>query len=112
MKFIGTTIEMFRGDSETLTIKARDKVTKAQIPLVTGDTVKFTVRRKESEAISFQKSVTAFVDGNALVEILPADTVGKEPGRYVYDVEITFADGDVKTPAKGTYNLKGDVTYA
>ena len=112
MNFIGTTIEMFRGDSETLTVKVRDKVTKAQIPLVTGDTVKFTVRRKENDVITFQKTVTAFTDGNALVEVLPADTVGKEPGRYVYDVEITFADGDVKTPAKGTYNLKGDVTYA
>ena len=112
MNFIGTTIEMFRGDSETLTVTARDKVTKVAIPLVTGDTVKFTVRRKENDVITFQKVVTTFTDGNALVTILPADTVGKEPGRYVYDVEITFAGGDVKTPAKGTYNLKGDVTYA
>lgn len=112
MKFIGTTIEMFRGDSETMTVRARDKVTKAAIPLVTGDTVRFTVRRSKTDPITFQKVVTAFIDGNALVAILPADTTGKDQGRYVYDIEITFANGDVKTGTDGTFVLKGDVTYA
>lgn len=37
MRFIGTTMEMFRGDSETLTVLVRDKATKAPIALVTGD---------------------------------------------------------------------------
>lgn len=111
MRFIGTTMEMFRGDSETLTVLARDKATKAPIALVTGDTVKLTVRRNEDDEISFQEVVTTFVDGKALIPILPTDTSGLARGRYVYDIEVTFASGEVKTPVKGVFKLEGDVTY-
>ena len=111
MIFKSTTMEMFRGDSETLTVLARDKTTKAPIALVTGDTVILTIRRHEDAEISFQKVVTTFVDGKALIRILPTDTSGLTRGRYVYDIEFTFASGEVKTPVKGVFQLEGDVTY-
>ena len=111
MIFNSTTMTMFRGDSETLTVLARDKATKAPTALVAGDTVRMTVRRSEGARISLQKVVTAFVDGKALIQILPADTSGLTPGRYVYDIEVTFASGEVKTSVKGVFWIEGDVTY-
>lgn len=111
MNFIGSTIEMFRGDSETMTFKLRDNVTKILIPLVTGDTVRFTVRRTENDAVTFQKVVIVFVAGEAKIPILPVDTKSKDKGRYVYDTEVTFLNGDVKTVIKGVFVIEGDVTY-
>jgi len=32
------------------------------------------------------------------------------PGAYVYDLEVTFADGTVKTYLRGSYTIDGEVT--
>lgn len=32
------------------------------------------------------------------------------PGSYVYDLEVTFPDGQVKTYLKGSYTIEGEVT--
>lgn len=32
-------------------------------------------------------------------------------GEYVYDIEITYSDGQVKTPIVGTWDIVQDVTY-
>ena len=111
MVFNATTMEMFRGDSENLTVIIRDKLSKEPVALVTGDKVTFTVRQNEDYLITLQKIVTSFVDGKALIPILPTDTSGLTRGRYVYDIEVTFASGEVKTPVKGVLKIEGDVTY-
>lgn len=110
MNIVGTTLEMIRGDSETLTYWNEDELGVA--PLVTGDTVYFTVKIANTEtAKQFQKVITTFVDGKAIVNILPADTKNLEFGRYVYDFQVNFANGDVKTPVIGQFVLLGEVTY-
>jgi len=111
MKFIATTMEMVRGDSETVSVWLEDD--NGHAPFVTGDTVYFTVKQdKFSTEKAFQKTVTTFVDGKAFVDILPADTKNMEFGRYFYDVQITFANGEVKTIVPcSQFVLKCEVTY-
>ena len=59
-----------------------------------------------------QKIVTEFHDGKALVEILPPDTKTLPIGRYVYDIQITFANGTVKTVVgPAIFEITAEVTY-
>ena len=59
-----------------------------------------------------QRIITEFHDGKALAEILPADTKTLPIGRYVYDIQITFADGTVKTVVgPATFEIAAEVTY-
>ncbi len=95
-----TNISMIYGDSKSLIISCSQAG--VAVPLVNGDTVYFTVKVKTSDTNKvLQKVVTTFTDGKALIEILPADKVvfqvDKLPVNYVYDVQINFANGSVKT---------------
>lgn len=105
-------IKMVRGDSETLTYENINAETGEQVALVTGDTVYFTVKTNYQTADkSLQKVVTTFTDGKASISILPTDTKIMPFGQYVYDVQVTFANGQVKTPVVGAFTLLNEVTY-
>lgn len=41
---------------------------------------------------------------------IPASNMRFTAGRYYYDLEFKFADGDIFTPIKGRFNLIQDVT--
>lgn len=105
-------ITMVAGDTRTITVELR--VGDAQQPLVTGDTVYFTVKEKAClDAKVLQKTVTAFtVDGLAVINIDPADTASLETKAYVYDIQITLADGKTYTVVdpKSTFTLLEGVT--
>lgn len=105
------TIEMVRGDSETLNIRIEDET--GLVPLVTGDTVYFTVKRDPRLLEKdFQITVTSFTDGVAIANINPQDTKSMDPGMYAYDVQVTFANGEVKTIVpEATFVLRGEVTF-
>ena len=111
MKITANKIEMSRGGSETLTVPLDDET--GPVALVTGDSVKFTVRRTASDTVkNISKTVTAFTNGLAFITIRPADTATMEFGWYVYDVEVTFVNGDVKTIVVGPFIVSEEVTYA
>ena len=111
MNFIANTMETYRGDSESFPVWLEDEAG-VQQDFVTGDTVRFTVRRTTEDTVKhIAKTVTTFTLGQAMINILPADTASLAPGRYVWDVEVTFANGDVKTVVDGVFKVKGDVTY-
>ncbi len=83
------------------------------VPLVTGDTVYFTVKVSASDtAKAFQKVVASFnTDGSATITIDPSDTKELNIGDYVYDVQITFETGDVKTVIPmSKFRLAAEVT--
>ena len=111
MKVNGTDLAMIRGDSESITLSLKEG--NAVISFVTGDTVYFTVKRSPIvDEIALQKIVTEFHDGKALVDIFPADTKTLPIGRYVYDIQITFANGTVKTVVgPATLEIAAEVTY-
>ena len=112
MKVDGNNITMTRGDSETISIFCKD-ILGTIVPFVTGDTVYFTIKRDiHEEAIILQKIITIFTDGKAIAVILPIDTKALEFMAYIYDVQITKADGTVSTiipPSK--FTIGGEVTY-
>ncbi len=113
MKIQGTNISMIRGDSEAIKVSCRDE-SGADIPLVEGDIVYFTIKRSTStEEKILQKIVTEFTEGVALITILPKDTRELKTGvYYYYDIQLNRANGQVKTiipPSKFTINA--EVTY-
>ena len=106
MKMQGTNISMIRGDDESIT------VTIAPTPFAAGDTVYLTVREDAEEPIVFQKVVTTFTDGAAIIPIDSADTEGKEFGDYVYDIQVTWANGKNKTIVPlSRFTLEEEATY-
>ena len=106
MKLSGTNIKMTRGDDESITVKC-------STPFADGDTITMTVREDAESDIAFQKVVTEF-DGNgwAVIGIRPGDTSGLEFGDYVYDIQLTRADGTVTTLVTiSRFELLEEVTY-
>lgn len=83
------TMYLTRGDTAKFTIMpSRDGEV---YELQDGDTVRFTVKKSTSDD-------TAIISKSGLeIEILPKETAGLTYGEYKYDVEMTFADGEVET---------------
>ena len=97
----GTTITLTRGDTfiTNITLK-RDGSTYTP---VNGDRIRFAMKSPEMNARK-----TAWTDDTVLVEkaipyntmqlkLDPEDTKELDFGQYRYDIEITFANGDVDT---------------
>ena len=107
MKIQGTSISMTRGDSESITVR----ITQGE-GLTAGDRIDFTVRQSAEEPIELQKTVTEFPDGDAVIVLRPEDTTPMEFGSYVYDIQLTRADGTVQTIIKPSkFKLEQEVTY-
>lgn len=115
MTVSGKNISMTRGDTESLIVKQFDKTggTQTPAPFVTGDTVTMTVREDVESPIAFQTSVTAFDEhGWAVIPIAHSDTAGLDFGSYVYDIQLTRADGTVTTLVTiSDFTLTEEVTY-
>ena len=109
----GENIYMTRGDTEVLNISL--ELEDGDEPLLEdGDTLYFTVKTSpETPVKTIQKIVTDFGnEGVAEIVIEHDDTKSLRPGRYVYDVQVTKADGTVYTPIKQrAFVLEGDVTH-
>jgi hypothetical protein len=108
-------ISMTRGDSESITVRCYEKTDGGEtvfLPIEDGDTVYLTVRPDAEGEIVLQKVIEDFPDGAAVIPFAAEDTAGLDFGNYVYDIQLTRADGTVTTllvPAK--FTLKDEVTY-
>ena len=112
MKIQGTNISMTRGDSEAIKVTVKDTLGNV-IPLVTGDTIYFTVREYVMSTTKvIEKIVTEFDDGEALITINPQDTNDLRFASYVYDIQLTRENGMVKTISPPSeFTITGEVTY-
>lgn len=90
----GKKITLTRGDSAKITISIYDSVGNPYTPQ-TGDKVRFALKRNyTSEDALIKKQIPT----NTLeLELLPSDTESLAFGSYVYDIELTYANGDVDT---------------
>jgi len=106
-------ISMTKGDTESIAIRAVNPRTGEPIPFEEGDTVFFTVKFTESsERVLFQKRITEFEDGAAVVAIFPEDTKPLEVGKYRYDGQLTDRFGNVYTIVKPSdFVVTGEVTW-
>ena len=93
-----------RGDTAILIFSFTDKG--AAYELQAGDKAVFSVKAAfDSKEYLIHKELV----GNKLV-LQPDDTAKLEAGKYVYDIQITRANGDVYTPIVAKYKLTADVT--
>lgn len=101
----GTTIRITRGDSGTLQVDLK-RGNNTYTP-VNGDVIRFYLGYKRMNAgrtayVNAGAIITKTVDiNNMLLQFDPADTKNLEFGTYVYDMEMTFADGTVDTFIEG-----------
>lgn len=92
-----TTMKMIRGDSESFTVSV-ELDTGEDYALEDGDTIYFTVKQNATSSKNeLQKIVKSFPDGVAVIEILPEDTKHMRFISYVYDIQLTTKNGEVKT---------------
>ena len=102
-----TTIKLTRGDTAFLTIPLKKNLYETY-ELAEGDVLRFTVKKKATNTTPlFQKELT----GTNVFHIAPADTAALDFGKYVYDIELTTADGDVYTPIVGEFHVMEEVTW-
>ena len=101
IKVSGTKIKMTRGD----TLRTKVNLTKdgeAYEP-ASGDTVRFAMRPAGLNAAGTEYASPICIDkeidtSTMILELEPSDTASLGFGAYVYDVEVTLADGSVDTP--------------
>lgn len=91
----GTTIRMTRGDTLRVTLQLKDDDGNEYVPQE-GDSIRFAMKRTyEDEEPLLLKSIP--IDSLEFV-LNPEDTKSlPQPSSYVYDMEITYANGDVDT---------------
>lgn len=110
----GTTITLTRGD--TFRAEIAIQIDGEPYTPAFGDTVRFALKHR---TLNNQK--TEFTDPDPLIlkdipidsmvlELEPEDTKPLGFGKYVYDLQITFADGTVSTfVTKAPFNLTEEV---
>lgn len=109
-------LTMTRGDTLLIAVDVLDENGDAYNPAV-DDEIILTIREWNDEGtIALQKDQDdADVDvvaGGWTIEIEPADTADWEYIPYVYDIEVTLADGYKQTIIPyATFTLTREVTY-
>ena len=103
------TIHLTRGDTARFSIgRIVNTVTNTNYTPTADDTVTMTIKKTVLQA---DPCVQIIVPGGEVLHIKPEDTKAMAFGKYVYDIQITMADGDVYTivpPA--TFDLLKEVT--
>ena len=103
------TIHLTRGDTARFSLgRIVNTVTKTNYTPTAEDTVTMTIKKT---ALDAAPCVQIIVPGGEVLHIKPEDTKSMAFGKYVYDIQITMADGDVYTiipPA--TFDLLKEVT--
>ena len=83
------------------------------LPL-TGYTAAGQMRRTYSSttATDFTAVVSSALEGTVKISLTPTQTNSLKAGRYVYDVEITSADGSITRVVEGQVEVTPGVTRA
>ena len=109
----GTTITMTRGD--TLSTQVSMTLNGESYTPVEGDSIRFAMKHPDMTS-----NKGAYTDSEplltkeipydtCLLKLDPDDTKPFEFGTYVYDIQITFENGDVDTFISGKLTLKPEV---
>lgn len=109
-----TSISMYRGDSYPITLKLTDSTSGAVIDL-TGASLLMTVDTLENPVDATTKlfnvtGVLATDPTTGVVQFTPTAANTAVVGTYYYDVQLTDADGNVRTVVKSTFTITQDIT--
>lgn len=103
-KIKNTSISMTRGD--TLIVQVKVMKNGEEYICEEGDAIRFALRKPEKTADGsawvdanalFTKDINVSDPNNLLLQLNPNDTKSLPFGSYVYDIQITFANGNVDT---------------
>lgn len=98
-------IALVRGD--TLTAKVEIQCDGETYELREGDSMRFAMKKSyNSKKEIIRKEIPA---DTRLLTLEPEDTEELDGGVYVYDIELTFANGDIDTFIRGNLVLLPDV---
>ena len=103
------TIHLTRGDTARFSIgQIKNTITNTNYTPTADDTVTMTIKKTTLDAAP---CVQIIVPGGEVLHIKPEDTKAMAFGKYVYDIQITMADGDVYTIVPPTtFDLLKEVT--
>lgn len=107
LKVENNIISLTRGDTALLNVEIVNDEGEIY-ELEDGDICEFTVKKyTSSENVLIKKEVL-----NGEIRISPEDTKNLEYGQYVYDVQVTMANGDVATVIPPTtFNILEEVNF-
>ena len=103
-------LTMTRGDTRTFTVTVTND---AGAPLdLTSASLDFTVCDLFDKSLGDGIAVDTPATGVAVITVDPADTEdsGDRRRSYPYDLQVTLADGSIKTPLSGRFVVIPDVT--
>lgn len=108
-----TTISMYRGDSYPISFTLKDSAGTA-IDL-TGCALVMTVDSTENPTDATTKKfevagVLADDPTTGVVQFTPTSANTSDVGAFFYDVQLTDANGSVRTVAKNTFVINQDIT--
>ena len=90
----GTSIELTRGDTFKRTLVLTDAEGNPFTP-TNNDVIRFALKRKvKDEVVLINKIIP---NDTLLLKIDPEDTKNLPFGDYVYDIQLTYPNGDVDT---------------
>ena len=103
-----------RGDDAYLDLEIRQQIFPYEIyNLNEGDSVLLTVRRSKDLDVDDSNPILIqlpLVDGK--FHIVPENTESLDFGNYIYDIQLTFADGIVNTIiGPNVFRILPEVTY-
>lgn len=102
-----TDITLTRGDSLQIQLTLT-KAHETYVPAA-GDVIKFYLSSNYKGNTNYQSYVSKTIDNSTLIlELAPEDTASMKYGTYFYQLEITYADGEVDTFLEGLFTLKGE----
>ena len=102
----GNVITLTRGDTFNATISIIDAQGSPYTPDA-EDVIRFAVKRT---AYDRDPLINKTIDHETMMlTLVPSDTKSLDFGTYIFDVEITFADGSVDTFISGKMNLTVEV---
>ena len=91
----GTTIKMTRGDTLRAVLTLKDEEGNTYIP-IESDSIRFAMKRNYNDSTPIL--VKPIPNDSLELWLEPGDTKNlPQPSSYVYDIEITYANGDVDT---------------
>jgi archaellin len=109
-----TNISMYRGDSYPITFTLTDSATGSPIDL-TGATLIMSVDTMADppDDTTLQFEIDGVIDAapeTGKVSFTPTSTDTATVGLFYYDVQLTDADGNIRTVAKNTFTITMDIT--
>lgn len=102
-------LSLYRGDTYRWQFKLWDDADKTVPTDLTGVTPKAEIRDKPSGVVKASLACTIVVP-NIIDALLSAADCGNLPAKGVWDLQLTYADGDIATVLAGSVDVTADVT--